>query len=202
MHSAGEVGILSQDLRGPEQHGRMPVMPAGMHTARDGGSIGQPGPLGQGERIHVRPKADGPLAGAPPLQRAHHTEATDTFRGLQPQAAQAFGDECSGAGLLHAEFGMSVDVAAHGDQLGEAAGDPRLRVVGLHVVGLHVVVPGSVPEILRRRGHRAWAPHQQRMPGHDLTMDGDARQGGRRHAGGPTAKAWSPRTRPPRGSGD
>ena len=44
----------------------MEIMAAGVHDARFLGGIGQPGPLCDGERVHIRPETDG-LTGPPTL---------------------------------------------------------------------------------------------------------------------------------------
>jgi hypothetical protein len=55
---AVEVARLAEILGGAQQHGRVPVMPAGVHAPRRLGGVGQTGVFRHGERVHVGAHAD------------------------------------------------------------------------------------------------------------------------------------------------
>ena len=60
-HGAVEIPRLGQIFGGPQQHGGVPVMAAGMHLARHFRGIGQPRRFLDGQRIHIGAQADGAL---------------------------------------------------------------------------------------------------------------------------------------------
>lgn len=58
-HPPGKIARLTEVFRRPEQHRRMPVMATGVHLARIGRGIVQPGGFRHRQRIHIRTQADG-----------------------------------------------------------------------------------------------------------------------------------------------
>ena len=55
---AGEVARLGKIFRGAEQHRGVAVVAAGVHLAGVGGGVGQPGNLGDRQRVHVGAQPD------------------------------------------------------------------------------------------------------------------------------------------------
>jgi hypothetical protein len=55
---ACEVARLGEVFRRPEQHRRVPVMPAGMHLAGHFRGMLRPRDLVHGQRVHIRPQSD------------------------------------------------------------------------------------------------------------------------------------------------
>ena len=125
VHRPGEVRLFGEAAGGAEQHGRVPVVAAGVHLAGNGRAIVAAGRLLDVERVEVGAQADRPLARAIALDRADDAGLGDPFGDLDPPAAQRVGDELRRAGLLEAGFGMAMDVAPDGDQL---------RLIGLELV--------------------------------------------------------------------
>jgi hypothetical protein len=75
------------------------------------------GLLGHGQRVHIGAHRDrGSRAAA--LEQRHDSGVRDTRLHLEPQLPQVIGDQFRGACLAIAEFGVLVDVAAPGDDLG------------------------------------------------------------------------------------
>ena len=73
-----EVTRLGEVLGRPEQHGRVPVMAAGVHLARHGGAVGQIAHLLDRQSVHVGAQADGAVGGpALPPNHTNHPGAAD-----------------------------------------------------------------------------------------------------------------------------
>ena len=73
-----EIPRLAQVFRRPQQHGRMPVMAAGVHLARHGAGIRHPCLLEYRQRIHIRAQTNHPSLGIrAPLDDAHHARAAN-----------------------------------------------------------------------------------------------------------------------------
>ena len=134
MYRAGEVAILRQHLRSTQQHGGMSIMPAGMHLAGMFRRIGKVGRFRQRQRIHIGAQPNGALAGAAAAQRANHAHATNPFHGFNAKAAQSCRDQRRGAGFLHAQFRMGVDVFSDGDQVRQDGRDFLHQGVVCHAV--------------------------------------------------------------------
>ena len=65
MDRAVEIGFIKvsgQITRGAEQHGRMSVMPTGMHPARMLRGMGESVLFRYRQGIHIGPQTDGPCA--------------------------------------------------------------------------------------------------------------------------------------------
>ena len=111
---AVEVARLAQILGGAEQHGRVPVVAAGVHLARRLGGVGQAGRLRHRQRIHVGAHADH-LAGAAlaALDDADHAGPADARHHLvAAEGLELVGDHAGGAMHLVEDLGVLMDVAA------------------------------------------------------------------------------------------
>jgi hypothetical protein len=138
-HRAVEVPPLGQQPRGAQRHGHVAVVPAGMHAARIARGVGaalvRAHCLGDGQRIHVGPDADGAPAHAG-LEAGHHARAADAPAYLQAQGLEDAGHVIGRALFVEAGFGVLVQMAAPAHEL---AG----KVVGGGVV--HGVILGAPP---------------------------------------------------------
>jgi hypothetical protein len=122
-----------QQARRPGQHGRVQVVPAGVHDALGLRGEIQPGPLGHRQRVHVPPQQDdraavGISAKGPRALAAQH-RGDRAERGpeadLQRQPGQGSEDLALGAGQVEPDLRLAVDGPAQRHQLG---GD-RLGVI-------------------------------------------------------------------------
>ncbi len=135
-HGAGELRRHLLEHGGDAQQGAgVDVVAAGVHLAVDGARIGQAGLLVDRQRVHVgtdRERGSGP----PALDRADDTGARDARPVRDAEPRQLACHDARGADLLEGEFGMGVEVAADGDQIGLDAGD-GFADRGLGIVGAH-----------------------------------------------------------------
>ena len=141
-----EIARLGEILGSPQQHRRVPVMPAGMHVARHRARIGLAGPLVDRQRIHVGAQTNGPARPTPP-DHADNTGLADPGDDLvHPERSQQLFDLPRRAVNLVAELRVKVEIAApSGDFIGEfrnAVNDGHNR-------------PGMVKVILCRWGRGA-----------------------------------------------
>src|SRR5262249_56158626 len=66
-HAAWQVRLAGRQQPGrPGEHGRVQVVPAGVHRAVDRGRVAEPGPFGNRQRVHIRPQQDDRPAPPPP----------------------------------------------------------------------------------------------------------------------------------------
>ncbi|ENN84487.1 hypothetical protein RHSP_72357 [Rhizobium freirei PRF 81] len=111
MHRPRETTLGGEMAGGADQHGRVAIMPTGMHLAGNGGFIGTVGLLRHGQRVHVGAKTDAARAVAD-LQRADDAGLAEAAMHRQPGLFQQGGDDAAGALLFEAKFGMGMEVAA------------------------------------------------------------------------------------------
>ncbi len=114
VHRAVEVARLGQVARRAEQHGGVPVMPAGMHLPRIGGAMGEVVGLGHRQAIHVGAEADGAARNCRCAARrpGRCRRCRDAPR--SPRTASCCATRSEVRVLLEAEFRMRVDVPARG----------------------------------------------------------------------------------------
>ena len=120
---AGEIPRLGEIAGRPQQHRGMPVMAAGVHQARRLGSIGKIGLLLDRQRVHVGAKPDrldialaGRLAA---LDDADHAGAAEAGGDLvATEFPQPLRHECCGAMHVVQQFGVLMDIAAPGLDIG------------------------------------------------------------------------------------
>lgn len=122
-HTAAEATRLGQVFRGPEQHRGMAVMAAGMHDARHGRSMGNPGFLSDRQSVHIGTQPNRrPLA--LPLNDRNDAARCDTFMDfVNPEVPQAVGDESRSLVTVKAKFGMGMQMAAPFGHLRREIGD-------------------------------------------------------------------------------
>jgi hypothetical protein len=99
---------------GPQQHGGVAVMAAGMHGARGGRGIGCPGSLLDRQRVHVGAQHDR-LAARPaaPVQHAQHTGAADAgLDHVETQPGQPLGHLRRRPVFFVAKLRMAVEILA------------------------------------------------------------------------------------------
>ena len=109
---------LFEHGRCAQQHGGMPVMPAGVHDALVFGLEGHLSLLRDGQRVHVR--ADGQPAAAllslAAYQLAHHAVVRQAHMG-DAQMAQLPADHPRGALLLKGQLRVGVKIPPQGDDV-------------------------------------------------------------------------------------
>ena len=119
-HAARQVRPARRQQPGrPDEHGRVQVMPAGVHGAADTGREVQPGPLGDRQRVHVGPQQHHrppipPLG--PAAQHGGDRRQRRADGDLQRQAVQR------GEDLLLGQWKLQPDL-----WLGWRAADARVR---------------------------------------------------------------------------
>src|SRR5262249_47948683 len=125
---AREIAWLGEVARGTEQHRGVAVMAAGVHLARRLRGVGQMGRLLDGERVHVGAEPNHlDLAGATlllALDDADHSGLAEAGCDLvAAELPQPVRDECCSAMDVIKQFGMLMDVAAPGLDIGLQIGD-------------------------------------------------------------------------------
>ena len=118
VQGAAEIGVLGEVPSGTEQHCGVAVVAAGMHLAGNGRGVGRAGLFVDRQGIHVGAQPDGALARTPPDDGTHHARSADPLCDRDAPFAQLVRDQGGGAGFLQAEFGVGVDVAPDGGELG------------------------------------------------------------------------------------
>ena len=112
---------LFEDPRGAQQHGRMAVVSAGMHSAGVLAPEGYVRLFLDGQRVHIRPQQDAP--GLSASHRRHDSRLGDPGFECDPQASKLFGHEPGGCVELVEQLRASMQAAANID-------DPRLHGFG------------------------------------------------------------------------
>ena len=122
-HAARKTPRLGQVLGGPQKHGHMAVMAAGVHLAGHGRGMGGARGLDNRQGIHVGAQADG---GARTLTVDEGDDAGsgDAFVNLvHPDLAQAVRDEGGGLDAVKAQLGVGMQVAPPGLHFRAIRGD-------------------------------------------------------------------------------
>ena len=123
---AVEITGLGEIFGGPQQHGGMAVMAAGMHLAVGLGGIGLAGDFGQRQRIHVGTQADdlarARLRALDDADDAGLADAGDDL--VAAELLQLLGDDAGRAVHVELQLGMLVQVAPPGGDLVVQGGDP------------------------------------------------------------------------------
>ena len=119
---AVELRMQGQVPRRSQQHRRMAVVAAGMHSARVLAGMGEAVVLFHRQRIHVGAQTDGALALAA-LQNAHNTGAPDASHHRNTPTLQQLGHTGGRALFGKAQLRMCVQVAADGHELRRAVLD-------------------------------------------------------------------------------
>jgi hypothetical protein len=117
VERARELAVPRQVLGRAQQHGRMAVVPAGMHDAGPPAAVGQARLLLDGQRVHVGAQAYGARAAAA-LQAAHQAGHAQAALDLVAPGREPLGHQVAGAELLEAELGVLVDLLAHRHEFG------------------------------------------------------------------------------------
>jgi hypothetical protein len=118
---------LGEVPRRTQKHRGVTVMAAGMHQARRLGGMGQIGRFLDRQRVHVGAKPDHvdlALAGLLALDDADDAGAAEAGGDLvAAEFAQAIGDKCGSAMDVVEQFGVFMDIAAPGLNIGLQIGD-------------------------------------------------------------------------------
>ena len=110
-HPAGQgLPLLPQQGGGPQQHGGVGVVAAGVHHAGDLGGKGQAGGLLDGQGVHVRPQQHRG-AGMAAENLGHHTGVPHRAEGDGP-GGQLLSYPAAGLKLLESQLGPLVEGAA------------------------------------------------------------------------------------------
>ena len=124
---AGEIPRLGEIPCGAQKHRGVAVMAAGVHHARRLGGVGQIGRLLDRQCVHVGAKPDHldlALAGLLALDDADDAGTAKAGRDLvAAELAQPVSHECCGAVDVIEQFGMFMDIAAPGLNIGLQIGD-------------------------------------------------------------------------------
>ena len=125
---AGEIARLGEIAGSAQQHRGVAVMAAGVHLAGGLGGIGQIGRLLDRQRIHVGAQPDhlqfALAGGLLALDDADDAGKAETCRHLvAAEFPQAVRHECCGAVYIVKQFGMFMDIAAPGLDVGLKIGD-------------------------------------------------------------------------------
>ncbi len=122
---AGEVAGFSQAPRRAEQHGGVPVMPAGVHFPRDPGAIGEVGFFLDRQRVHIGAEPDRARRGSPGAANdADHAGAADSRLDLvAAEGAKLVGDEFCGLLDIVKEPRVLMNFAPPGPGVGNEVGD-------------------------------------------------------------------------------
>ena len=112
INRAVEIARLGEVFRRAQQHGRVPVMAAGMHLAGIAGPVFETVRLLDVERVHVGPDGDGALAVALSAQHGDDARLRDArVHGVHAEFLQLVRDEGGGAQLLERRFRIHVELA-------------------------------------------------------------------------------------------
>ena len=127
MQRAVEAPVLGQVAGRREQHGRVPVVAAGVHhPGRGAGPLGAGGLLDrQGVHVGPQPEAARPVAAH---QAPDDPGAADAPLDFIAPALELVGHQGGGAVLLERELGMAVDVATQADELARTLGEGMQEV--------------------------------------------------------------------------
>ncbi len=109
-HRPGEIPRLGQVPGSPEQHGDMPVMAAGMHSACNLRGVFGPGHLGNRQRIHIGPEPDHRPRPPAPDQRDNPGLRNVFMHFVHADLAQLPGDPCGGLRAIERKLGILVQV--------------------------------------------------------------------------------------------
>ncbi len=112
MHGAGEAARLGEIARGPQQHGGVAVMAAGVHAARVLGAVREAVLLHDVERVHVGPQADRAARPLAALDGADHTGSGQAAMDLDAEGGELLCDELGGRVLLEGGLGVGMEVVA------------------------------------------------------------------------------------------
>ena len=145
---AAEVTGPGQRPGGPEQHGEVHVVAAGVRHLRQGRGVRQPGGLRDRQRIDVGAQPDHPVAAA---DLGDDAGSGRHQPGLDPVGLQRAQDQRAGGRLAVPQLGMGVHPAAQVDN--------SVEIGAQHVVQPPRTPTGTLVRHLvgvRNRGRRRW----------------------------------------------
>ena len=124
-----KIPRFGQILRRPQQHGGMPVMPAGVHAARRNRRITDPGLFQYRQRIHICAQRNHPPRhGFPARNHHHHARAPDASHHLiTAKTAAKISHFACGALHIEQQFGVGVKIMAPRGDLGQQFGKAVLH---------------------------------------------------------------------------
>ena len=144
VHRSIEIRLLRQQRGRAQQHGRVPVMAAGMHAARVLAGMAEGVDFRHRQRIHVGPYADAAArvggAAPPAVDACHHAGPAQPAVHLQSQRHQVGRHLVAGAVLLVAQLGVGMQVVAELQQGAEVGGDVGC---GSHTGAAAACTPGG-----------------------------------------------------------
>ena len=122
MDNAVEIAGLRQVFGGPQQHGGMAIMPAGMHRPLHRAAIGDIIQFFHRQRIHIGAQPNGAIAGTI-AEHANHARTAHAAMHLNPKRFQGGSHLLRRAEFRHAEFRMGMQVTPEGGEFGLVAAD-------------------------------------------------------------------------------
>lgn len=105
-----------------QQHGHVPIVPAGVHLAGMPAGVGEGVELLHGQRIHVGAQADGTWAVAA-LDDADHAGLAQAAVHRNAPLGELGGNQVGRAKLFKTQFRVGMDVTAHGRDAGRLGHD-------------------------------------------------------------------------------
>ena len=108
----------AQDHGRAQEHRRVPIVAAGVHSSGALGLVGQAGLLLQGQRVHVGPHGD-VRAGLGTLEQRDHIRAQERRTRLQTQLLQGALDQGRRLVLLERQLGLPVQPVPDAGNLGQ-----------------------------------------------------------------------------------
>lgn len=118
------VRVFLEDLCRAEQHGGVPVVPAGVHFAGDLGAVGEAGLFLQRERVHICPQGDDPVV-VLPTDESQNAELRREDRNVLPLEEGLY--QLFRFSGVKSGFGMLMERAAQFNDLRQNLGGARLH---------------------------------------------------------------------------
>jgi hypothetical protein len=100
-----------QMTRGPEQHGRVAVVPAGVHFPRGLGAVLERVEFLNRQGVHVSPQPDRALAAAT-LKHPHNPCLAEASVDAQSPFFETLSNKIRRSNLFVSQFGMGVDASS------------------------------------------------------------------------------------------
>jgi len=153
-------GLLGQEQAGPEQHGGVHVVTAGVAGTRHGGAVRDVLVVRHGQRVHVRAERDDRPLGVGNLLGADVDEQAGPLgQDHRPQArrGQAQRDPAGGPVLVEGQLRMSVKITAELDQLRLVFSQERVQIreqISARLISGHAHHPRACRIYLRRTRSR------------------------------------------------
>jgi hypothetical protein len=106
-----EIAVFGKVLRRAEKHGRMPIVPTRVHLSGVLGAVSEVVEFLDRKRIHVRAKADGPLARTT-LEYPDHTGLAQPAMNFDTPVLESLRYELRSQVFFVTQFRMSVNISS------------------------------------------------------------------------------------------